>query len=302
LCNKLSASASEIFAAALQDYNRAVVVGDSSTFGKGTVQTMVELGNIVPLSLSGGTTGNEAGALKLTIQKFFRVSGGSTQLEGVRSDIRLPSLWDQADIGESALKGPLPYTTIKEAVYEKVDRDLFKDELKRRSSARIGADQEFRWVMDDIERQKKRIAENRVSLNEKSRRAELDEDKARKEKREKDRASHKAPDEKVYTITLDNVSKPQLELKDDKEKEKDKKANEAKPSTEAKPEAKPETKPDAPKGAKSEDDDDDDVDEGAKVDPIRNETASILRDLIDFTRNGVPTTAAAQPKTTETAR
>ena len=306
LTNKLSASASEIFAAALQDYNRAVVVGDSSTFGKGTVQTMVELGNIVPLSLSGGTTGNEAGALKLTIQKFFRVSGGSTQLEGVRSDIRLPSLWDQADIGESALKGPLPYTTIKEAVYEKVDRDLFKDELKRRSSARIGADQEFRWVMEDIERQKKRIAENRVSLNEKARRAELDEDKARKEKREKDRANLKGPEEKVYTITLDNVSKPQLELKDDKEKEKDKKANEAKPSTESKPDAKPETKPESkpetPKGAKSEDDDDDDVDEAAKVDPIRNETAGILRDLIEFTRNGVPATAAAQPKTTESAR
>jgi carboxyl-terminal processing protease len=287
LTNKLSASASEIFAAALQDYNRAVVVGDSSTFGKGTVQTMVELGNIVPLSLTGNTTGNEAGALKLTIQKFFRISGGSTQLEGVRSDIKLPSLWDQAEIGESALKGPLPYTTIKEASFEKVDRDLFKDELKRRSTARIGADQEFRWVMEDIERTKKRIAENRVSLNEQTRRAEKTEDKARVEKREKERAQLKNSEEKVYTVTLDNVAKAQLELKAEKEKEKDKKVNEAKAS--------PEPKPDVVKAA--DPDDDDDADEAPRIDPIRGETANILRDLVEFTRNGVPATAAAKPKT-----
>lgn len=336
LTNKLSASASEIFAAALQDYNRAVVVGDSSTFGKGTVQTMVELGNIVPLSLTGNATGNEAGALKLTIQKFFRVSGGSTQLEGVRSDIRLPSLWDQADIGESALKGPLPYTTIKEAVYDKVDKDLYKDELKRRSSARIGADQEFRWVMDDIERSKKRISENRISLNEKARRAELDEDKSRKEKRDEDRSKVKASTDKVYVVTLDNASKANLELKTEKEKEKEKVANDPKatkksdlppdvklpPNGEVTPDAKPtpkietnkenevkngpdgkpEFKPaDKPKATKAGDeDDDDDVDDNPRVDPIRAETLNILRDLVDFTRNGVPTTAATQPKTTET--
>ena len=107
---------------------------------------------------------NEAGALKLTIQKFYRIAGGSTQLRGVESDIKLPSPFDHQDIGESALKGPLPYTTIKEVLYDKVDKDLFKDELKRRSSARVGADQEFRWVMEDIERGKKRIAENKISL------------------------------------------------------------------------------------------------------------------------------------------
>ena len=89
--NRLSASASEIFAAALQDYNRAVIVGDSSTFGKGTVQTMLEIGRIMPFLGSGN---NEAGALKLTIQKFYRIAGGSTQHKGVESDVRLPSLFD----------------------------------------------------------------------------------------------------------------------------------------------------------------------------------------------------------------
>ena len=78
-------------------------------------------------------------------------------------------------------------------------------------------------MMEDIERAKKRIAENRVSLNEQARRAELNEDKARKEAREKERAKLKTSEEKVFAVTLDNVAKPQLELKEEKDKEKDKK-------------------------------------------------------------------------------
>ncbi len=88
LTNRLSASASEIFAAALQDYGRAIIVGDESTFGKGTVQTMLEIGKFIPFL---GSDPSDAGALKLTIQKFYRIAGGSTQLHGVLSDIRLPS-------------------------------------------------------------------------------------------------------------------------------------------------------------------------------------------------------------------
>ena len=88
LMNRLSASASEIFAAALQDYGRAVIVGDERSFGKGTVQTVLDLGRLMsPFSLGIA----DAGALKLTIQKFYRVRGGSTQLKGVESDIVLPS-------------------------------------------------------------------------------------------------------------------------------------------------------------------------------------------------------------------
>jgi carboxyl-terminal processing protease len=272
LTNKLSASASEIFAAALQDYNRAVVVGDSTTFGKGTVQTMIELRDIVLPALNANASGNDAGALKLTIQKFYRVSGGSTQLQGVSADIKLPSLWDQTDIGESALKGPLPFDTIPAAGYERVERDLYRDELRRRSLARVGVDQEFQWTSEDIERAKKRIAENKVSLNEAVRRSELDEDKLRKEQRNQERLKLKPAADTIYALTLDNAEKPELELKKDESK-----------------------KPDPADGtAKVADPDDEETEEAPRVDAIRSEGVNILRDLVEFTRNGVPATAATQ--------
>ena len=280
--NKLSASASEIFAAALQDYNRAVIVGDSTTFGKGTVQTMVELGNIIPLSLSGKSTGNEAGALKLTIQKFYRISGGSTQLQGVAADVKLPSLWDQADIGEVALKGPMPYDTIEPAQYDKWEQPLYKPELKQRSAARIAADEEFQWISEDMARMKGRVAENKVSLNEKVRRAELDEEKVRKEKRTAERAKLKHPEEKVFSVTLDNAADAELHLKKDKKVAKE---TTAKKGDEAKP-------------ADSEDEDGELAAEEAasKIDPIRNESINILKDLIELGRNP-PATASAEKTT-----
>lgn len=307
LTNKLSASASEIFAAALQDYNRALVVGDSSTFGKGTVQTMVELGNIMALSLSGRDGGNEAGALKLTIQKFYRVSGGSTQLQGVMSDIKLPSIWDSPEIGESALKAPMPFDTIRPAVYEKQERQLFKQELKQRSSGRVAADQEFQWIQEDIDRGRKRIAENKVSLNEKVRRAELEEEKSRKERIKNERAKLPAANEVVYSVTLDNVAKPELEIKKDKKedphaakpdtKTPDAKKEEPKKEPEVKKdEAKKDSEPkkDAAPAAKDEDEEDEEA-EAPKVDPVRNETLNILIDLVEFTKKGPPATASTQP-------
>ncbi len=282
--NKLSASASEIFAAALQDYNRAVVVGDSTTFGKGTVQTMVELSNIIPLSLSGKSTGNEAGALKLTIQKFYRISGGSTQLQGVSADVKLPSLWDQADIGEVALKGPMPYDTIEPATYEKWEHPLFKPELKQRSAGRIAADEEFQWIIEDMARMKNRVADNKISLNEKVRRTELDEDKARKEKRTAQRAKLKHAEEKVYSVTLDNAAEAELQIKKEK-----KVAKETKKDGETKP-------------ADSEDEDGElAADEAAaKIDPIRNESINILNDLIELSRT--PPATASTEKTTAASK
>src|SRR5882757_3327353 len=134
LTSRQSASASEIFAAALQDYGRAVVVGDKNTFGKGTVQTILPIGRFASLL---GNHSDDDGALKLTIQKFYRVAGGSTQLHGVASDIVLPSLSDLPEYGEGALKNALAYDEVAKAKYTKWsdNHPLFLDELKARSAA-----------------------------------------------------------------------------------------------------------------------------------------------------------------------
>jgi hypothetical protein len=191
----------------MQDYGRAVVVGDSKTFGKGTVQQMIELSRAVPF-LANGT---DAGAVKLTIQKFYRVAGGSTQLRGVESDITLPSVFDQPELSEESLKDPLPYDTFSAVDFDKWDKPLHLDELRRRAQARIPQNPEFAYVLEDLERIRKRTAENRVSLNEQVRQAELEEDKARKESRDLERQERaKEKDPKVYRLTLDNVSKKEL--------------------------------------------------------------------------------------------
>jgi carboxyl-terminal processing protease len=270
LTNRLSASASEIFAAALQDYGRAVIVGDSSTFGKGTVQNMIEIGRVMPF-LGGG---NDAGALKLTIQKFYRIAGGSTQLKGVLPDVKLPSPTDHPEIGEGALKGPLAYDTVDPVPFERWDRNLFKQELNERSTARVAADSEFRYIMEDTELVNKRLAENRLSLNLEKRKAEIEEEKARKEARKAARAQAKPSNEKRYAITLDSVSSPTLVLAEEKEK-KDAEARKDR--------------------VKSDDDDAEDESEapGKMVDAIRNETLNILGDLVELSHG--PKTAAANP-------
>ncbi len=272
LTNRLSASASEIFAAALQDYNRALIVGDSSTFGKGTVQTMLEIGRVMPF-LGGGT--NDAGALKLTIQKFYRIAGGSTQLKGVETDVKLPSLYDQAQIGEVALKGPLPYDTVDPVPFDKLEKSLFKPELRQRSAARVGADPEFRYINEDLDLIKTRLAENKLSLNIEKRRAEINEEKERKEKRVAERAKRTLSEPKCFAVTLDNVNKPELQLVTN-EKKKESKVEKAV--------------------------DPDDLDEDAAleadklpVDAVRNEGLQILSDLVELSRGvKVPATASTQ--------
>src|SRR3979411_873743 len=177
LTSRQSASASEIFAAALQDYGRAVIVGDKNTFGKGTVQTILEIGRFTSLL---GSRSQDDGALKLTIQKFYRVAGGSTQLHGVASDIVLPSLSDLPEFGESALKNCLPYDEVPKARYTKWSdtHSLFIDELKRRSAERVQHNPEFHYVMEDMERLRHKLDENRISLNEDARTKKLEETKA----------------------------------------------------------------------------------------------------------------------------
>jgi len=270
LTNRLSASASEIFAAALQDYGRAIIVGDESTFGKGTVQTMLEIGKFIPFL---GSESSDAGALKLTIQKFYRIAGGSTQLKGVLSDIRIPSPYDRPDFGESDLKDPMPYDEVDPADFDKWDHPLYIKELRARSAARVASNREFRWISDDLARTKGKIAENTLSLNEKTRRQEMAEDKAREDKRTAERAKEPHSDEKDYSLTLDNVDKPTLELVSNV----------------------------TPKSAKTSDsattgdDADDDLDTAASdkapaLDPVRDEALSILTDFVELNR--APQTAS----------
>ena len=280
LTNRLSASASEIFAAAIQDYGRGLVVGDSSTFGKGTVQSMIEIGKAYPF-----LGGNEAGALKLTIQKFYRIAGGSTQLKGVEPDVKVPSPWDHPEIGESALKGPLPYDTVDPQPFDKWDKPLFKKELRERSSLRVAADPEFGYIGDDLNMVKTRLAENKVSLNIDKRKAEMEEDKARKEARTAARAKLKPAEEKRFTVTLDNAAKPDLQpVKSDKKSASEKAEGEKSKDGKAEP---------AAKAIDLDGDDDEDVESvKADVDAVRNEAINVLNDLIDLSR-GVKTTSAA---------
>src|SRR5437870_1862283 len=207
LTSRQSASASEIFAAALQDYGRAVVVGDQNTFGKGTVQTILEIGRFTSLL---GSRSPDDGALKLTIQKFYRVAGGSTQLHGVASDIVLPSVTDLPEFGEGALKNCLPYDEVSPARYTKwsYTHSPFIDQLKRRSAERVQNDAEFRYVMEDMQRLHQKIKDNRISLNEDTRRKELKDDKLRKETRAKERLARHEEEPRVYRVTLETVDQP----------------------------------------------------------------------------------------------
>ncbi len=210
LINRLSASASEIFAAALQDYGRAVIVGDQRSFGKGTVQTLLDVGKFMPLFHAQGAG---AGSLKLTIQKFYRVSGGSTQHRGVLSDIVLPSPTDTPEIGESSLPNPLAYDEVDPQPINKFSTTTpLIDVLRQRSAERVGKDPEFHFISEDMKLLRQKLDSNQLSLNEKVRKAELAEEKKRREAREAERKKNPELQPKAYEVSLDTVDKPDLPL------------------------------------------------------------------------------------------
>ena len=210
LTSRGSASASEILAGALQDYGRALIVGESSTHGKGTVQSVNPLQpfmHLVDKSLT-----NDPGALKLTIKKFYRPSGASTQLRGVIPDIVLPAVANESkDIGESALENPLPWDEISSAKYDHLNLvEPYLPELRKHSAERVAADKEFTYVREDIERYKKQQADKTVSLNEKDRLKEIDEIETLNKARDKERLARQDPPEKVYELTLKQADLPGL--------------------------------------------------------------------------------------------
>ncbi len=281
LTSRQSASASEIFAAALQDYGRAVIVGDKNTFGKGTVQTILPIGRFASLL---GSHSDEDGALKLTIQKFYRVAGGSTQLHGVASDIVLPSLSDLPEFGEGAFKNALAYDEVTKAKYTKWsdNHSLFVDQLRGRSEERVKNDAEFHYVMEDIDRLRHKMDENRISLNEDARKKELQDDKLRKEMRSKERLARNQEEPRIYRLTLDTVDKPNLQLIMYPGKLAEAKKNGVSPKVD------PEAASDADSDLISA------VGEGDSkeptIDPERDETLNILTDLVDLSRG--PKTAS----------
>ncbi len=203
LTSRFSASASEILAGALQDYGRAVIVGDTSTFGKGTVQTIIPLGRV--MESEGIVPDSDPGALKVTISKFYRPSGKSTQLEGVKADIVIPSLTDLPEIGEADLGNPLPWDTIKPAAYLESNRvNPLLAALRANSEKRIDKDPDFVDLKSDIERFSKQRADKSVSLNEARRQQEKDELKARNEAAKKARLARGTTPPPAYEVTLKN--------------------------------------------------------------------------------------------------
>ena len=267
LVDKLTASASEIFAAAMQDYGRALIVGDSSTFGKGTVQTILRLGRTMTLFGSSSA----AGALDLTVQKFYRVTGGSTQLRGVIPNIKLPSITDNVEYGESALNYPLAYDEIESVPIDLAGnrKELFRDELRRRSAVRVRHDPQFQDIAKDVQRLNERLKNNRLSLNETTRRTERAKDIKQREKEEAERRNAEHADQsKTYELDLAHVNKRQLPLLN-------------KTLTTAKPALKSYNPVDA---ALSEDEENNPDESG----PAKGEALNILSDLIGFSKSSRP--------------
>lgn len=171
LINRFSASASEIFAGAIQDYHRGVIVGES-TFGKGTVQQVIPLSRSPYLAQS-----DDVGSLKLTLQKFYRATGSSTQHRGVTPDVKFPSALDPEQFGESSQPNALPWDEIKGALYQRtpIINDKILADLNKAHKERTKTDPYLTRFIDETEETRKSISETTVSLNEGVRKKETEE-------------------------------------------------------------------------------------------------------------------------------
>jgi carboxyl-terminal processing protease len=158
MINNYSASASEIFAAAIQDYNRGIIIGSKQSYGKGTVQNVFELNEFVR-----GNQYGDLGALKTTTQKFYRVSGGSTQLEGVKSDIIMPDRFSFMETGEKDEKSALPWDKIEPAIYTPLDLNFEK--VIANSKKRIATNDNFNLISENAKWINDRKEDNSISLN-----------------------------------------------------------------------------------------------------------------------------------------
>lgn len=264
LINKLSASASEIFAGAMADYGRAVIVGDEASFGKGTVQVPRGLADYLPYFAQR----EGCGMIKVTTQKFYRVGGASTQLKGVESDIVLPTVTAGLRIGEGEQDYAMPYDEIPRAGgYVKSSRIAgILPELMARSKARTAQDKDMQYTREDIARARERHEQNAVSLNKTVRQAEnaqlLERKKAMDAERKERYARMAADDEKnltIYRLKLTDVKAAKLPLasKDDDSEYMDENKDPEEELTET---------PEYP----------------SNLDPVLRESLHIVKDMIDM--------------------
>jgi carboxyl-terminal processing protease len=201
LVNRASASASEIFAAAIQDYGRGVIIGEP-TFGKGTVQNLVDLDELAHNEKP------EYGEVKMTIEQFFRINGGSTQLRGVTPDISFPLSVDASEFGESSYDNALPWTSIAPARYQTIaDLKPIVPMLEERHTSRVASNNEWQNFSSEIADARAVRSEKTVSLNEQARRKERDEQEAKRKARDA-AVGHAVPD-------ADPAAKTQAKITDE---------------------------------------------------------------------------------------
>ena len=210
-----SASASEIIAGAFQDYGRAIIVGSHHTFGKGTVQQPLKLENRMPFYADK----EKVGLLKVTVQKFYRVSGGSTQARGIVPDIILPAITDEMEIGEKWQKFPLPYDEIESLISMKIPFSPLIDFLRKRSQDRVSRSVDFSYILEDKEEVAKKLKQNQLSLNKKKRWKEVLETEEKRKKRRAEMAKRfpliREEDKKnfeFYRLLLEDVNKKNFPL------------------------------------------------------------------------------------------
>ena len=206
ICNRLSASASEIFAGVIKDYQRGIIVGDSTTHGKGTVQ------NVMPIPK--GFLGPDRGAIKLTIQQFYRVNGDSTQKEGVKSDVVLPSLIDKMDLGETSLDNALEFDRVPALEHDSAGMTSEKliSHLRDRSEKRVSVDEKFSEIKKDMDRLVERKNRKSISLNETVMRSERNQDRKERAEADKDDPSNRGSDAPIFEDDAYNNEVLQISL------------------------------------------------------------------------------------------